>query len=1246
MTATAEATRTEWRPLGNGLFVAEGYDNTASPTGNGDSNGDADGAPTVLTLRVRTDAECVLHWGVRGGPGQPWVRPPEDCRPAGTVATDGAAVRTPFRPDAASDADGWRSVRLPLGRAWPGRQIAFVLNYPADDRWVKAPSGGDFSVDLPGSAVARPPRQPRPVRPTIRRAGDGSPPRSHAAVQKPAEPFSDAWAFEGAATRRSWNLDGAAGAGRLAAGVTAEGDSVRVRLVCESASPVLLHWGVAGADRSQWRLPAEPDRPEGTVPFDGKAARTPLKADGSVQRLEIRLRKGGYGEPQRGINFVLFRPADGAWLKSGGRDLQLPLSEPPAAAAAGTMSSAAVEELTNRIIDAETKSSSWTLMHRFNLACDLLDGAAAGDPDAMATVYAWLRYSATRQLDWQRRYNTKPRDLAHAQDRLTGRLAEVWLSSRGDSSGAAECRRYARLALGTLGRGADGQRVRDGILEIMHRNHIKETAGHFIEEWHQKLHNNTTPDDVVICEGYLAFLRSGGDRGRFYDTLAENGVTRERLRGFERPIKTDPEFFADKRDALIGEFEWFLRILKAVHSGTDLESAAGAAKGRLDAAANGRVGEVLGMRHGDPDPVRVADAVADARGDLWAALEGAGDPSAARDLLFLDLALEDFLRRAVERQPLSKFDRGHLADLTAAVLRNLAVDAASSGGDAAAEADAVAAHWEKLLSVTPTGKDAEAARHWSLHAKGVADRAARAVQTDADALYRRLQPRAERLGAGFGTDKAVVALFSEEVVRGRPGFVLSLLLRRLDPLLRKSAGLGGWQVISPAAAAGKVRTAEKLIAVQGERFAEPTVLIADTVGGNEEIPEGVTAVITADTPDLVSHVSVRARNAGVLFATCYDRDEYTRLKERLGRTLSLKVTPRGDVEIAEGSPAAANGGGNGHTPAPAGKSPTRRPERGVTDWVLTADRFRPGLVGGKSNNLNGLRGRLPDWIGFPASLALPFGAAERTLSDEANRDLRRRYLELLDGVEKDREAVLGKVRTLLLDLKPPAGLREALAEAWKATGLPETPWDKTWRGICRVWASKWNDRAYLSRRARGVAHEDLLMAVLIQQVIPAEYAFVIHTVNPFTGDAGELYAEVVPGLGETLVGAYPGRAMGFSCRKSDLKLTVLSYPGKSVALDGRGVIFRSDSNGEDLEGFAGAGLYESVLADEPIHRVLDYASERLVWDAAFRDELLRSVARAGLEVEKTLGSPQDIEGAIAGGKLSVVQTRPQVGLKS
>lgn len=93
-----------------------------------------------------------------------------------------------------------------------------------------------------------------------------------------------------------------------------------------------------------------------------------------------------------------------------------------------------------------------------------------------------------------------------------------------------------------------------------------------------------------------------------------------------------------------------------------------------------------------------------------------------------------------------------------------------------------------------------------------------------------------------------------------------------------------------------------------------------------------------------------------------------------------------------------------------------------------------------------------------------------------------------------------------------------------------------------MWASKWNERAFFSCRKARIAHEDLSMAVLCQQVIRADYAYVIHTTNPASGDENEIYAEVVRGLGETLVGAYPGRALSFAAAKSDLRPKVGATP--------------------------------------------------------------------------------------------------------
>ena len=84
-----------------------------------------------------------------------------------------------------------------------------------------------------------------------------------------------------------------------------------------------------------------------------------------------------------------------------------------------------------------------------------------------------------------------------------------------------------------------------------------------------------------------------------------------------------------------------------------------------------------------------------------------------------------------------------------------------------------------------------------------------------------------------------------------------------------------------------------------------------------------------------------------------------------------------------------------------------------------------------------------------------------------------------------------------------------------------------------MWCSKYNERAFISTKKVGIEIEDIRMAVLVQKIIPADYAFVIHTKNPSTNDENELYAEIVVGMGETLVGTFEGQSFAFSYNKSN-----------------------------------------------------------------------------------------------------------------
>ena len=126
-----------------------------------------------------------------------------------------------------------------------------------------------------------------------------------------------------------------------------------------------------------------------------------------------------------------------------------------------------------------------------------------------------LRYSAMRQLDWSRSYSYQSKDVDAAQEQLSRRLAQsvirTWEQVK--VSGGDPWRpllAFYMLSFCSHG-GGRGDDIRLEILDIMRRRNIRE--GHrpgiedrFLEQWRQKLHQNTSPDDIAIASAYIAFL--------------------------------------------------------------------------------------------------------------------------------------------------------------------------------------------------------------------------------------------------------------------------------------------------------------------------------------------------------------------------------------------------------------------------------------------------------------------------------------------------------------------------------------------------------------------------------------------------------------------------------------------------------------------------------------------------------------------------------------------------------------------
>ncbi|KAM0827910.1 hypothetical protein ACQ4PT_067884 [Festuca glaucescens] len=1023
----------------------------------------------------------------------------------------------------------------------------------------------------------------------------------------------------------------------------------RVHLATNDLDPLILHWALA-KKAGEWEAPPSSIAPSGSTLLEKACATSFVESelDGlQYQVVEIELDDDGY----KGMPFVLRRGE--TWIKNSDSDFYLDfktkVTKKANAIDTGDAGKGTAKAFLERIADLE-EDAQRSFMHRFNIAADLVDQARDAGLLGIVGLFVWIRFMSTRQLIWNKNYNVKPREISKAQDRFTDDLENMYKSY-------PQYREILRMILSAVGRGGEGdvgQRIRDEILVIQRNNDCK---GGMMEEWHQKLHNNTSPDDVVICQAIIDYIKSDFDISVYWDTLNKNGINKERLLSYDRAIHSEPKFRSDQKEGLLRDLGNYMRSLKAVHSGADLESAIATCMGYKSEGEGFMVGvqinPVKGLSSGFPELLQfVLDHVEDKSAEplLEGLLEARVElrplliesSERLKDLIFLDIALDSTFRTAVERsyEELNDAAPEKIMYFIGLVLENLALST-----DDNEDILYCLKGWNQAMEMVKRKDD-----QWALYAKACLDRTRLALASKGEQYYNMMQPSAEYLGSLLNVDEWAVDIFTEEIIRGGSAATLSALLNRFDPVLRNVAHLGSWQVISPVEVTGYVVVVDKLLSVQNKSYDKPTILVAKSVKGEEEIPDGVVGVITPDMPDVLSHVSVRARNCKVLFATCFDPNTLSELQGHEGKVFSFKTTSADvtyreitESELMQSSSANAQAG-------EAIPSLSLVKKKFLGKYAISAEDFTEEMVGAKSRNIAYLKGKVPSWVGIPTSVAIPFGTFEKVLSDDTNKEVAQNIQMLKGRLAQDDFSALGEMRKTVLDLTAPAQLVTELKEKMLSSGMPwpgdesDQRWEQAWMAIKKVWASKWNERAYFSTRKVKLDHDYLSMAVLVQEIVNADYAFVIHTTNPSSGDSSEIYAEVVKGLGETLVGAYPGRAMSFVCKKDDLDSPkVLGYPSKPIGLFiKRSIIFRSDSNGEDLEGYAGAGLYDSVPMDEEDQVVLDYTSDTLITDSGFRSSIFSSIARAGHAIEELYGSPQDVEGAVKDGKIYVVQTRPQM----
>lgn len=163
--------------------------------------------------------------------------------------------------------------------------------------------------------------------------------------------------------------------------------------------------------------------------------------------------------------------------------------------------------------------------------------------------------------------------------------------------------------------------------------------------------------------------------------------------------------------------------------------------------------------------------------------------------------------------------------------------------------------------------------------------------------------------------------------------------------------------------------------------------------------------------------------------------------------------------------------------------------------------------------------------------------------------------------------------------------------------------------IVDVWRSGFSKRVVAYRLERGLDPSPLPPAVLVQRMVPADVAGVAFSADPVTGRRGVAVVAAVPGLGTALVG---GDADADTWDVDRDGVVLRNY----VAVKSRGHRPDGDQVREiDLD---------PALAEVPV----------------LSETQACAVAQLARDCELAAGLPQDIEWAMEGGRLFLLQSRP------
>lgn len=191
--------------------------------------------------------------------------------------------------------------------------------------------------------------------------------------------------------------------------------------------------------------------------------------------------------------------------------------------------------------------------------------------------------------------------------------------------------------------------------------------------------------------------------------------------------------------------------------------------------------------------------------------------------------------------------------------------------------------------------------------------------------------------------------------------------------------------------------------------------------------------------------------------------------------------------------------------------------------------------------------------------------------------------------------------------------------------------------IRNCYASLWGNRAVCYRSNQGYDQLSVALAVVIQKMVESEKAGVLFTVNPINRNPDEMQINASYGLGESVVSgkvtadSYLCDKQGKvkSCRIGSKETQIIYADTQGTAATANAQCTPDDVITSDAQKTTGDAADTKEVA----------VSEKMQKARCLNDEEIAVLCAEALRIEKHYGCPMDIEWAIAGGSVYILQAR-------